>query len=108
MYDKYNTFNLCLNTISTSQANTIDPSPDSKNVNLRLSGLPFLNQNGSYLFLIYMFIKFLYVLNIICQMVLMDLFFGFRNYSYGIDFLRKFLSGEDYSRIDKAFPRFLS
>ena len=44
MYDKYNTFNLCLNTISTSQANTIDPSPDSKNVNLRLSGLPFINQ----------------------------------------------------------------
>ena len=47
MYDKYNTFNLCLNTISISQANTIDPSPDSKNVNLRLSGLPFINQTYS-------------------------------------------------------------
>ena len=80
--------------------------PERKKINIR-DRLPFLNQNGSYLFLIYMFIKFLYVLNIICQMVLMDLFFGFRNYSYGIDFLRKFLSGEDYSRIDKAFPRFL-
>jgi hypothetical protein len=47
MYDKYNTFNLCLNTISTSQANTIDPNPECKNVNLRLYGLPFINQTYS-------------------------------------------------------------
>ena len=38
------TFNLCLNTISTAQANTIDSNLDSRNVNLRLYGLPFINQ----------------------------------------------------------------
>jgi len=32
-------------------------------------------------------------------------FFGFQYYSYGFDFLRKLIIGEDYSRIDLAFPR---
>jgi len=44
MYDKYDVFNICLNTISTSQANTIDAYPDSRNVNIKISGLPFINQ----------------------------------------------------------------
>ena len=44
LYDKYDTFNLCLNTISTSQANTIDVNPDSKNITIKLGGLPFINQ----------------------------------------------------------------
>lgn len=44
MYDKYDLFNICLNTISTSQANTIDVNPDSRNVNVKISGLPFINQ----------------------------------------------------------------
>jgi len=45
MYDKYDTFNLCLNAISTSQANSIDPFHDSKNVSIKLSGLAWLNQS---------------------------------------------------------------
>jgi hypothetical protein len=45
MYDKYNSFNICLNTISTTTANTIDPNTESKNVILKLSGLPWLNQS---------------------------------------------------------------
>ena len=44
MYDDYDLFNLCLNTISTSQANNIDTNADSKNVTVRISGLPFVNQ----------------------------------------------------------------
>ena len=43
MYDKYDKFNLCLNTIHTAQANTIDINPDCKNVTVKISGLPFLN-----------------------------------------------------------------
>ena len=45
MYDKYDLFNLCLNTISTSQANTIDANAEAKNVVVRLSGLPWVNQS---------------------------------------------------------------
>jgi len=44
LYDKYDVFNLCLNTISTAQANTIDVNPDSKNITMKLSGLPWINQ----------------------------------------------------------------
>ena len=52
MYDKFDMFNICLNTISTSQANLIDTNADSKNINVKISGLPFINQtynvkNGS-------------------------------------------------------------
>lgn len=45
MYDKYDNFNLCLNAISTSQANSIDPFHDSKNVSIKISGLAWLNQS---------------------------------------------------------------
>ncbi|RMZ93060.1 innexin unc-9-like, partial [Brachionus plicatilis] len=47
----------------------------------------------------------IYVLNIFAQLILMDSFFGFKYHSYGLDFLKKFLIGDDYSRIDRAFPR---
>jgi len=45
MYDKYNSFNICLNTISTTTANTIDPNTESKNIVLKMSGLPWINQS---------------------------------------------------------------
>jgi hypothetical protein len=44
MYDKYDTFNLCLNTISTGVASTLGVSNDDKNTIIKISGLPFLNQ----------------------------------------------------------------
>jgi hypothetical protein len=48
MYDKYDLFNICLNTIttSTSAANT-GASNDDRNVIIKLSGLPFVNQTYS-------------------------------------------------------------
>jgi len=70
-----------------------------------LNRFKFNSTRENYLFIIYMLVKFLYVLNLIGQIVLMDAFFEFRNYSFGFEFLRKFLKGDDYSRIDKAFPR---
>jgi len=47
LYTKYNSFNLCLNTISTSTANTIDTNQECKNVVMRMSGLSWLNQTYS-------------------------------------------------------------
>jgi len=44
MYDQFDIFNICLNTISTAQANTIDPNADSRNVNVKIGGLPWINQ----------------------------------------------------------------
>jgi hypothetical protein len=48
MYDKYDLFNICLNTITTASAvaNT-GASNDDRNVILKLSGLPFINQTYS-------------------------------------------------------------
>lgn len=60
---------------------------------------------GNYLYLIYMFIKLVYILNLFGQLILLNSFFGFQYYAYGFEFLRKFLIGDDYSRIDLAFPR---
>ena len=44
MYDKYEYFNICLNTVSTAQANLIDTNTDTRNVSLKISGLSFNNQ----------------------------------------------------------------
>jgi len=44
IYDKYDFFNICLNTVSTAQANLIDGSLDSRNISLKISGLSFSNQ----------------------------------------------------------------
>jgi len=47
MYNKYEYFNICLNTVSTSIANLIDANTDARNVSIRLSGLNFINQGYS-------------------------------------------------------------
>lgn len=47
MYDMYDEFNLCLNTISTAQCPAIDGISDNKNVYIKLSGLPWINQTYS-------------------------------------------------------------
>jgi hypothetical protein len=44
IYDKYDYFNICLNTLSTSQANLIDGNTDARNVSIKLNGLSFYNQ----------------------------------------------------------------
>jgi hypothetical protein len=75
-----------------------------KRFNIR-KRLPIGKRHGNYLYLIYLFIKILYIINIFVQLFLMDLFFGFKYHSYGLDFLRKFFQGDDYSRMDLAFPR---
>lgn len=81
-----------------------DYIPTFKTVNLR-ARLPFGRRHGSYLYFVYMGVKLLYVINLLGQLLLMNSFFGFHRYHFGLDFFQKFLKGEDYSRIDKAFPR---
>lgn len=82
-----------------------DYLPTFKKVNLR-ARLPFGRRHGNYLYLVYMLVKLLYILNLIGQLMLMNSFFGFGGqYHFGYDFLHKFLVGDDYSRIDRAFPR---
>ena len=44
MYDKYDTFNICLDTVtSASSLHYIYATPNDTQVNLRLSGLPLIN-----------------------------------------------------------------
>ena len=64
--------------------------PEKKKVNIK-DRLPIGSRNGSNLYMIYMGVKLIYVINLIGQLILMDQFFGFRHYSYGFEFLRKFL-----------------
>jgi hypothetical protein len=46
MYDKYDMFNLCLNTVSTSTStNNIYKSFNDSNVIIRVSGIPFINNS---------------------------------------------------------------
>jgi hypothetical protein len=48
MYDKYDLFNICLNTITTSAPTlAYGNTADDRNVILKLSGLPFVNQTYS-------------------------------------------------------------
>jgi hypothetical protein len=48
MYDKYDLFNICLNTVTTASAlAATGASNDDRNVIIKLSGLPFVNQTYS-------------------------------------------------------------
>jgi hypothetical protein len=44
MYNDFDLFNLCLNSITTANANQIDTSSDVRNISVKISGLPFINQ----------------------------------------------------------------
>jgi hypothetical protein len=45
MYDKYDLFNICLNTITSAVSNAnLGTTTDDRNVVVKLSGLPFINQ----------------------------------------------------------------
>ncbi|KAK2191732.1 hypothetical protein NP493_47g06073 [Ridgeia piscesae] len=61
-------------------------------------------QNGSYLTLGYLCVKLLYVANAICQLYVLDLFLGTDFHFYGIDVVRRFLSGDDWAASER-FPR---
>jgi hypothetical protein len=78
--------------------------PTIKSYNLAAK-LPFGRRHGNFLYIVYMFVKAVYIANVIGQLFLMNSFFGFQYHSYGFDFFKKFLNGDDYSRIDKGFPR---
>jgi hypothetical protein len=44
MYDKYDTYNLCLNTVATATSlNNVYKAPSDSQVMLRIQGLPFIN-----------------------------------------------------------------
>lgn len=45
MYDKYEIFNLCLNTMASGETLSFTPTQDDRQVLIRMSGLPFIN-NG--------------------------------------------------------------
>jgi hypothetical protein len=82
-----------------------DYRPTYKRIDIT-SKLPLGRRHGNFLYLVYMLVKSIYILNVVCQLFLMNSFFGFQYHSYGFEFLKKFIIGDDYSRIDKAFPRF--
>lgn len=105
MEQRSNTINQIARHIHVCISLKYDYLPTFKKVNLR-ARLPFGRRHGNYLYLIYMMVKFIYIINLVGQLFLMNNFFGFgMQYHFGYDFLRKFLAGDDYSRIDKAFPR---
>jgi hypothetical protein len=81
-----------------------DYRPTYKRIDIS-SKLPLGRRHGNFLYLVYMVVKTVYIFNVFGQLFLMNSFFGFQYHSYGFDFLKKFLMGDDYSRIDKAFPR---
>jgi hypothetical protein len=90
--------------IHISLSTKYDYEPMFKRFDIRRK-LTLGKRHGNYLFVLYLFIKFLYLFNVIAQIFLLNWFFGFQYYGYGFDFLKKFIQGEDYSKIDFAFPR---
>ena len=44
MYDKYDAFNICLNTVTTGTATNAGTTANDKNVIIYVSGLPFISQ----------------------------------------------------------------
>ena len=82
-----------------------DEAPSTlKRINLA-NRLPMGRRHGNWLYIVYMLVKVTYIVNIIGQLLLLNNFFGFQQHAWGFDFLRKFVMGDDYSRIDRAFPR---
>lgn len=81
-----------------------DYHPMFKLFNLK-NRLPFGRRQGNYLYIVYLAIKILYFLNIIFQLVLLNSFFGFSEYSYGLKLVQKIWSGNK-TLIEDAFPRY--
>jgi len=48
LYDKFDTFNICLNTVTSASADaTLGATTDDRSVFIKMSGLPFINQTYS-------------------------------------------------------------
>ena len=60
--------------------------------------------DGCYLALSYLFVKLVYIANAVAQIYVLDLFLGNRFRLYGIDVLRRFVDGADWSASER-FPR---
>ena len=61
-------------------------------------------QIGSYLTIGYLFVKLLYVANAVGQLYLLDAFLGTDFHFYGIDVVRRLVSGDDWAASGR-FPR---
>ena len=85
----------------------LDLKYKTSNKKNKIDRLKMNSRRDNYLYLVYMFVKFIYILNLIGQIILMDVFFEFRNYSFGFDFLKKFLRGDDYSRIGFYYKKII-
>lgn len=60
--------------------------------------------HGNYLICLYIFVKLLYVFNVLGQLCVLNVFLGTNFYSYGIDVLRRMLQGDDWTSSSR-FPR---
>ena len=93
--------------IQISLTTKYEYEPFFKRFNIR-KRLPFGKRYGNYLYLIYLMIKLLYILNLFAQLFLMNFFFGFHYHSFGVEILTKFINRDDYWANSKSFPRFIS
>ncbi|CAF3488914.1 unnamed protein product [Rotaria sordida] len=59
---------------------------------------------GNYLTFVYLFVKLLYITNVVGQLFLLNLFMGSNYHGYGIEVLRNLLSGRECCR-SARFPR---
>lgn len=61
-------------------------------------------RKGNYLVILYLFVKALYVINVITQLFLLDVLLGARFHMYGFDVLADVSSGKDWTE-SSGFPR---
>lgn len=90
--------------IQISLTTKYEYEPLFKRFNIR-KRLPIGKRYGNYLYIIYLIIKLFYILNLIFQLILMNVFFGFHYHSYGLEIIRKFFKGDDYWINNIGFPR---
>ncbi len=61
-------------------------------------------KHGTYLLVLYMFVKFCYVINAIIQFFLLDAFIGNKYHLYGIKVIKSLINQEDWMESER-FPR---
>lgn len=59
---------------------------------------------GTYLTCLYIFIKLLYILNVVGQIFLLNIFLGTNYYWYGVEVVTRMINGEDWTTSHR-FPR---
>ena len=63
-------------------------------------------RSGSFLIILYLLIKFLYVTNVVGQIFVLGSFLGTDYHLFGIDVLRSIAFGEDWTKLPPQSPRF--